>query len=173
MGVPADSLRSDPRRSLAYDLVFFVALLSTTLALGGALAHLLALPNKIDLPRDQYFTVQQIYRGWWQLAYLLAIEFASMVGVIILSRQAAPVFWSAAAALACLIAAQIVFWACTYPANVATAGWTAIPPEWEMLRRQWEYSHAVGAALQMLSMCALIVAVLARARQHEPTGGTP
>jgi hypothetical protein len=27
-------------------------------------AHLFALPNKIGLAQDQYFVVQNIYRGW-------------------------------------------------------------------------------------------------------------
>jgi hypothetical protein len=35
--------------------IWFVALLSTALAMGGALAHALELPNKIDLASDQYF----------------------------------------------------------------------------------------------------------------------
>ena len=46
------------------DIVFFVALLSTALALGGALAHLFELPTKMSLPREHYFIVQTIYRGW-------------------------------------------------------------------------------------------------------------
>ena len=67
-----------------YDAAFFAALMSTAVALGAALAHLLALPNKIDLGRDAYFTVQGIYRGWDQFAYVLAIEFVSIIAVIIL-----------------------------------------------------------------------------------------
>src|SRR5829696_9713977 len=43
----------DRARSAAYDIAFFIALLSTGLALGGALAHLFELPNKIDLPRER------------------------------------------------------------------------------------------------------------------------
>lgn len=46
----------------------FVALLASTLALGPALAHLFALPNKIDLSRDEYFIAQKAYRGWNQFA---------------------------------------------------------------------------------------------------------
>ena len=62
-----------------YDVAFFVALLATALALGPALAHVLGLPNKIDLPREQYFIVQSIYRGWWQIAFVLAFELAGML----------------------------------------------------------------------------------------------
>ena len=128
-----------------YDAAFFAALMSTAVALGASLAHLFELPNKIDLGRDAYFTVQGIYRGWNQLAYVLAIEFVSIIAIIILSRDARRVRLWAAVALLSLVAAQAVFWTFTYPANVATNNWTAIPADWEKLRRQWEYSHAAGA----------------------------
>jgi hypothetical protein len=39
-------------RSRTYEVLFFVAMLSSAMALGGALAHLFELPNKIGLPRD-------------------------------------------------------------------------------------------------------------------------
>ena len=149
---------------MGFNLVFFVALLATALALGAALAHALELPNKIGLPRDEYFIVQKAYRGWNQLAYLLLIEAVSMVAVAVLSRREPQVLWPTIMAILCLVAAQAVFWAFTYPANVATQNWTAIPENWEALRRRWEYSHAVGAAFQVLAMSSLIIAALARAR---------
>lgn len=152
------------RSRSTYDVVFFVALLSTTLALGGALAHLFELPNKIGLAREQYFVVQSIYAGWNRLAYVLAIELISMLALILMSRGQPYVFWPSVVALLCLAAAQAVFWIYTYPANMATDNWTLIPENWETLRRSWEYSHAAGAAFQLLAMSALIVAVLARGR---------
>ena len=63
------------------------------LALGGALAHALELPNKIGTPRDDYFVVQSIYRGWNRLAFLLAIELISMLALVVLYRRQRPVFW--------------------------------------------------------------------------------
>ena len=147
-----------------HDVALFIALMSTALALGGALAHVLELPNKIGLPRDQYFIVQTMYRGWNQLAYLLVIQFVSMIAIIAMSRRESRVFWPAVVALLSLIAAQVVFWTYTFPTNVATNNWTTIPQNWEALRSQWEYSHAVGAVLQILAMGALVVATLARGR---------
>lgn len=142
--------------------VMFVALLSTALALGPSLAHLLELPNKIGLPAEQYFLVQQIYRGWGQLGYMLGFELLSMMALISLSRHQPRVVVPTALALLCLVAAQALFWTYTYPANAATRNWTVIPLEWELLRRQWEYSHAAGAMLQLGAFCALAVAVLGR-----------
>jgi hypothetical protein len=152
------------KREFTYDVVFFIALLATALALGGALAHALELPNKIGLPRAEYFIVQKAYRGWNQLAYLLLVEFVSMVALAIMWRHERAVFWPALIAILCFAGAQAVFWTFTYPANVATANWTAIPDNWEALRAQWEYSHLVGAGFQVLAMASLIIAALARGR---------
>ena len=153
-----------PRHSIAYDVIFFIALLATALALGAALAHALELPNKINLAKDEYFVVQQAYRGWNQLGYLLAVELIAMLVVATLSRHEPRVLWPTIIAIVCLIAAQALFWIFTYPANVATNNWTAVPAEWEDVRARWEYSHLAGAAFQIMAMSALIVAVLARAR---------
>lgn len=152
------------RHSIGYDVIFFIALLATALALGAALAHALELPNKIQLPKDDYFIVQQAYRGWSQLAYLLAIELIAMLAIAGLSWQEPRVLWPTLIAILCLLSAQAVFRTYTYPANVATDNWTAIPANWESLRTRWEYSHALGAALQVLAMSALIIAALARVR---------
>src|SRR5262245_55021972 len=151
-------------RQTGYDVAFFIALMSSALALGAAAAHVFELPNKIGLTRDQYFAVQAIYAGWDRLAYLLAIQFLSVIVVVVMSRHDPRVLWSTVAALLSLTAAQVVFWAYTYPANVATDNWTTISQSWEILRRQWEYSHAAGAAFQAFAMGALIVASIARAR---------
>ena len=56
----------------------FIALLCTALALAPALAHLLELPNKINLSREDYLTVQQIYRGWALLGFVVAGALLSM-----------------------------------------------------------------------------------------------
>jgi len=143
-------------------IIFFIAMLATAVALGGALAHALELPNKIGLPVNDYFTVQQIYRGWDKLGFLLAIELAAMIATAILYRDEPAVRWSAIAAIVSLVAAQAIFWTFTFPANVATSNWTQIPANWEQLRRNWEYSHAAGAFFQLLAMAALIWGALSR-----------
>jgi hypothetical protein len=152
------------RRDRSQQVFLFMALLATALALGGAMAHLLELPNKIGLPQDQYFVVQQIYRGWAQLAYLLAVQFLAMVALAVRTRRQKQVFWPVLIAILGLLAAQAVFWIWTFPANRATENWTVAVTGWEALRRQWEYSHAVGAICQAVSMVALIVAALRQAR---------
>ncbi len=46
------------------EILQLAAILFTAVAMAGGWAHLLELPNKMGLSRDDYLTVQQIYRGW-------------------------------------------------------------------------------------------------------------
>lgn len=64
----------------------FLALLFTALALAPALAHLLELPNKIGLSREDYLTVQQIYRGWALLGFVVVGALLSNLIVTIMVR---------------------------------------------------------------------------------------
>lgn len=64
-------------------------------------------------------------------------------------------------AFLCIAGTQIVFWTFTFPANQATDNWTVLPEHWEKLRRQWEYSHAAGAGLDLIALIALIILVIA------------
>ena len=144
------------------DAAFFVAMIGTALALGGALAHAYELLNKIAMSREDYFVVQRAYDGWNQLAYVLAVQIAGILAVIFLHRSQPQVVWMTVVALGGLIAAQAVFWIWTFPANRATGNWTVQPENWESLRAQWEYSHLAGAGFQMLVMIALVIALLRR-----------
>jgi hypothetical protein len=144
----------------------FVALFTTALTMGAALAHLLELPAKINMPAEEYLVVQQLYFGWYRLAYLIGIQFLSIVLSAFLVRHDARALRPLLIALACVLAAQAVFWTLTFPANVATANWTMLPEEWEPLRNRWEYSHALGALFQIAGMASLIVAALTRVRRR-------
>lgn len=144
----------------AGDAILFVALLATAIALGGALAHLFELPNKIGMPEADYFTTQQAYAGWNRLAWVLLVELAGMIGVIVVVWRSRAARISAVLAIAFLVAAQAVFWTFTFPANVATDNWASIPPDWQGLRARWEYSHAAGALFQLAAFSALAIAVL-------------
>lgn len=143
------------------DAVMFLALLATALAMGAALAHALALPNKIVMGRDDYFVAQQAYAGWNRLAWLLLVQLASLA-VLAGRHWREPIFWPLLVAVAGLAASQLVFWIWIYPANAATDNWTSMPSNWERLRSEWEYSHLAGFIFQLVAFGAIVVAALRR-----------
>jgi hypothetical protein len=139
---------------------YFIAFLFTALALGPALAHLFALPNKIELPEAQYFVAQGVYRGWALLGIVVIGALLSTLALsVVLRHERRPMAWAIVAFL-CIAGTQAIFWTWTYPANAATANWTMVPQNWEALRTQWEYSHAASAFLNLAAMVALILSVL-------------
>jgi hypothetical protein len=141
-------------------IVRFLAVVCVALALVPAGAHLSELPNKIALPPDQYMVVQQIYRGW---ALFGIVIFAALIFTgahTLLLRSEPTAFWLSLLAVLCLAAAQAIFWIFTFPMNVASADWSKIPDHFEAARRQWEYSHAAGAALTFLALVALLGSLL-------------
>ena len=143
---------------------YFFSLIFVSIIFVPAGAHLAELLNKIDLPKEQYFVVQSIYAGWALFgAPVFAALLSLLVLVISLRRERGPFTWALIAFL-CIVATQVVFWVWTYPMNIATNNWTIIPENWEALRRQWEYAHAVNAVLTFVAVVALSLSVLSRPR---------
>jgi hypothetical protein len=138
----------------------FLSLLFCALALAPALAHLLELPSKIGLPRDEYFVVQQIYRGWWMLGIVVFGALLSTLALTIVVRKRPGELGPALTAFLCIVATQAIFWTFTFPANQQTANWTLLPDNWQELRMRWEYSHAASAMLNLVALIAVIIAVL-------------
>jgi hypothetical protein len=144
--------------------IHFLSLAFVAICLGPALAHLLALPNKIALGRDDYFTVQQIYRGWALLGIAVVGALLSTTALAWMARRQPSILYWVLTGLVCLVLAQAMFWIFTFPANTATNNWTVAPENWAALRVRWEYSHAVGAVLTLGALAALILALMARRR---------
>jgi hypothetical protein len=140
----------------------FLSLLFAALALAPAAAHLLELPNKIGLSREDYLTVQQLYRGWALLGVVVIGALVFTFAYAVMARKHREPFMLAVIALLCLAGTQAVFWALTFPANQLTANWTVLPDNWAALRSQWEYSHAASALLNLAALIALIFSVLVR-----------
>jgi hypothetical protein len=159
---------------MGMSVIRFLALFFAALAFAPAAAHLLELPNKIGLPRDEYFTVQQIYRGW---ALLGIVVFGALLSTLVHAvkvRKQHRIFRYALIAFLCIVGTQVVFWTFTFPTNQQTVNWTTIPPDWESLRTQWEYSHAASAVLNLAALLALITcAVLPQRETVSSTGFEP
>jgi hypothetical protein len=133
----------------------FLAVVITGLALIAPAAHAFELLNKIGLPKAEYFIVQQIYSGWWMVGLLLPLAFLVDVGNAIFQRDDKTAMKLSIAAAALIALNLIIFVLFTQPANVATENWTVQPVNWEALRAQWEYSHAVNAAVNFLAFCCV------------------
>ncbi len=141
-------------------LARFLAIVLTALALAPGLAHVLELPHKIALDREDYLVVQGIYRGWSLLGIVLVGALAANVVVFLQSRRrGGAAEWALTAALL-LIASLAIFFVWTYPVNQITANWTVAPPDWQALRARWEYSHAANALVTFLALCAAAAAGL-------------
>ncbi|SMH30037.1 hypothetical protein [Mesorhizobium australicum] len=139
-----------------------LALTTLTVIPGGA--HLFELPAKIGMTEAEYFTAQSIYAGW------------ALFGVAIFAAIAANGFLSwtlrrkdrvaarsalASALLICLT--LVVFFIWVFPGNQATSNWTSIPGNWEDLRRNWEYGHAVNAVITFIALLATGRAIIGKA----------
>jgi hypothetical protein len=136
----------------------FLALVFTALSLVPYGAHLFALPNKIGMTEARYFIAQSIYQGWAWLAVVLIPAMVINVAFAFALRSDRPAFLSAAVACVAMAATLAIFFTWTYPANVATENWTVSPANWQDLRRQWEYSHAINAGLNFVAFCLVALA---------------
>lgn len=145
---------------MAIKIVFFFSILFTAVAMAAGLAHRFALPNKIHLAHDAYLTVQQIYRGWALLGIAVVGALLATGMLTALVHEQPRVFYLTLTATLCIALSLLIFLLFTYPTNQATANWTTLPDNWQALRRQWEYSHAVGAGLYVLALAALTIAAL-------------
>jgi Domain of unknown function (DUF1772) len=120
------------------------------------------LPAKINLSREDYLTVQQIYRGWELLGIIEAVALVSTLVLTWNVRHDPRLFRITLIALLCIGAALAVFFIFTFPANQQTNNWAESPANWLNLRKQWEYSHATRAGLFIVALNLLIISTLQR-----------
>jgi len=139
------------------------ALLLTESAVLAILAHLLALPNKMAMGRADYLVAQQAYRGWALLGVVVIGALIANGTLAALVRASRTEFRLVLIATLCVVLSLIVFFLFTFPANQATRNWTMLPENWEALRRQWEYSHALCALLNLGALACSTLAVVGMA----------
>lgn len=145
--------------TMAIDIVKFLSVALTALALVPAGAHLMELVNKIHLPAESYLVVQSIYRGWALSGFLVIAALLSTLALAFMLRGQQG-FVAAIVAALCIAGTQIIFWSLTFPVNAATQNWTVLPENWQELRARWEYSHAASSLLNLSALFAVIWAAL-------------
>ena len=145
---------------MALETLRFLAVIVTGVALIAPGAHLFALANKIGMTGEDYFLVQRIYLGWWLVGLALPAAFVIDMAFAVAARHD-PVTFRLALAAAVFVAVNLaIYFTWTEPANAATQNWTVRPDNWESLRRQWEYSHAVNFFVILAAFCAATLAAL-------------
>ena len=55
--------------------------------------------------------------------------------------------------------------------NVATNNWTITPQDFEAVRRQWEYSHAINAVLTLVAFVTITLSALTYEHEIEMQRG--
>lgn len=144
----------------ALRIVQFLAILLTALALVPAGAHLFALPGKVGMTQEEYFTVQDIYRGWSLFGFVLVGALVADLALMIGMRRDRGPLRLAATGFGLMASTLAIFFIWTWPANQATRNWTVPTPDWEALRMQWEFAHAGAALLTFVALCCVVLAVL-------------
>lgn len=136
-----------------------MAVVFACLAMVPAGAHLFSMASKLRLDGDAYLAAQRAYDGWNLFAIVvIGAVISSLVLTIALYRSGEGYFLAAIAFL-CLAGTQVIFWTFTFPMNRATENWTMLPPKWEFLRMQWEFSHAGSAVLNFIALVLLVFTV--------------
>jgi len=87
---------------MTVDLLRFLSVMLTAVAMAAGFAHLLELPNKIGLSREDYLTVQQIYRGWALLGIVVVGALVSSAVLAGLVRRTPTAFYLTAGAALCI-----------------------------------------------------------------------
>jgi hypothetical protein len=140
-------------------LAGLLALVLTALALAPGAAHVLELPNKLPMEREEYLLVQRLYRGWALLGFVVVAALGATLWFALVAQG--PAEPPAVFAFLAVLATQIVFWVYTFPVNRHTHNWRDAPVEdWRRLRDRWELSHAVSALLNFIALVCVAVAIL-------------
>jgi len=138
-------------------LVQLLAVVLTAVALVPAAAHVLELPNKLPMPREEYLTVQRMYRGWQFAGFVVCGALVATLWLAIVAEGDAK--GPAIIAFLAILGTQVVFWGITFPVDQRTHNWTAAPEDWERLRDRWEISHAASALLNFVALVCVALAI--------------
>ena len=155
------------------DALRIITVVSVAIYLIPEGAHFFEMFNKSKLAPGEYMIVQRIYNGWalFGVAIVLALG-CTLFHAIAMWRHP----WSrrlSLASFASLIGTQAIFWSFIYPMNSLTENWTAMPDNFEAVRRQWECAHATSAGATLLALVLVLCAVILGSRaDRSVTGGS-
>src|SRR6516162_3690163 len=151
------------RDSIVFESVRLLAVISVALCLIPAGAHFFELANKMSLSTAEYITTQKIYAGWSFFGVAISAAIVFTLTHTLMVRADRTAFLLSLTALVCLGATQVIFW--TFTMNMATNNWTITPRDFEAVRRQWEYSHALNAVLSFVALATTTLSTLTYKRK--------
>ena len=161
-----------------------LTVLVVAIAMALALAHALELPGKLQLPKDQYLTVQKIYYPGFTIGGAAEpVGVLLLLGLMLTFPIGSAAFWLMAAALFTLAAMHLAYWLLTHPVNhfwlrdvdlkKGGSGFFSFDPlgrlaesnpmDWKALRDRWEFSHVVRAVFGVASLIFLVTAIVVSA----------
>src|SRR3546814_16102949 len=101
-----------------------------------------------------------LYSGWALFGFVLVSAITANLVLTVMLQGRGVHFSLACAAFLLVTTTLVVFFTAAYPANQETQNWTVMANDWRLLRKQWEYSHAINAVLTFLALCALTLAAV-------------
>src|SRR5690349_24270413 len=90
-------------------ILLFASISLVAVVMAATWAHLLEMPVKMTLSREEYFTVQQIYSGWAWLGSVIFVALTSTSALTVVARSDRVVAAAAAVSTACIVLALLVF----------------------------------------------------------------
>lgn len=138
----------------------FVSIILIAVYMVPQAAHLIEYPGKMEMDRETYFAVQQIYAGWsWSAVPMFGAIAASLALAFFSHSQRLPAALAGAAFLL-MLAVLILFFLRVAPMNTLTEQWTTLPDDWEPVRAQWENGHFTNAIVTFVALvCATLSAL--------------
>ncbi len=152
-----------------------LSVLLVAVAMALSLAHALEWTGKLRLSKDAYLAMQPIYYPGFTIGGIA--EPAGLLALLVLLfLTPGEGFWLLVGAFAAFAAMHATYWLLTHPVNnfwlkdfqpkglggsFFAAGGSRLGGEvdWTVLRDRWETSHAIRAALGLLSLILLTAAI--------------
>jgi hypothetical protein len=153
-----------------------LTVLLAAIGMALSLAHALEFPGKRRLDRDAYLKVQAIYYPGFTIGGAFEpLAVIAAFALLLFTPLGTTAFWLTLAAFAGLVMAHAIYWVIIHPVNKVwlkhekidragssffAIGTGTAKGDWTALRDRWEWSHVARAVLEMLSLAALVVAVI-------------
>lgn len=154
----------------------FVSLFLVVATVVPSVAHVLELPGKLRLTREQYFAVQPIYYPGFTIAGMAEpVSILVLIALVVMTPVGTVNFWLLIGTTLLAALAHLLYWILTAPVNKVwlrnetisnsaqrffDAGANIADADWTLLRDRWERSHVLRAIASVVAFGLLAAALL-------------